>query len=101
LDWAAIHSKWIEAGGDPDRFWCLTPGEMDREAKAMVARLRRDREFEAWGFWTIAQLTRVDPKHFPKLADFLRIVRGEKKREQTIDEMIATAKRWQSVTRQL
>lgn len=96
-----MHVKWIEAGGDPERFWHLTPGEMDREARALVNKMKADREFRAWSAWSIAQLTRVDPKHFPKLADFLRAVRGEKKREQTQDEMIAIARRWASVVKQL
>ena len=60
----------------------------------MVARLRRQREFEAWSIWTSAQLTRVDPKKFPKLEEFMRLVRGEKKRDQTPDDMIAAARRW-------
>ena len=67
---------------------------MDREAKAMIARFKREREFQAWGFWTTAQLQRVDPKKFPKLDEYLRIVRGEKTRAQTEEEMIAAARRW-------
>jgi hypothetical protein len=67
---------------------------MDREAKAMIARFKRDREFQAWGFWTTAQLQRVDPKKFPRLDEFLRLARGEKKPGQTEEEMLAAARRW-------
>jgi hypothetical protein len=67
---------------------------MDREAKAMIARFKRDREFRAWGFWTTAQLQRVDPKKFPPLGEFLRLARGEKKAGQTEEEMLAAARRW-------
>jgi hypothetical protein len=60
----------------------------------MIARLKREREFQAWSIWTGAQLQRVDPKKFPKLDEFLRMARGEKKRAQTEEEMIAAARRW-------
>lgn len=74
---------------------------MDHEAKALVARMRMQREFGAWQVWTTAQLTRVDPKYFPKLADFLRMARGERPRQQSTDEMIAIAQRWAKVVKQL
>lgn len=92
-----MHGRWIQAGGDPDRFWRLTPGEMDREARAMIARLKSEREFRAWEVWTNAQLGRVDAKKFPELPDFLAAARGETKRQQTPEEMAAIARQWASV----
>jgi hypothetical protein len=72
---------------------------MDREARAMVGRLKSEREFAAWAVWTNARLSRAEK--FPELKEFMRMARGEKKREQTPEEMIAIAMRWQKVVRQL
>lgn len=65
----------------------------------MVGRLKSEREFQAWAVWTNARLSRAEK--FPELKEFMRMARGDKKRQQTPEEMIAIAMRWHNVARKL
>lgn len=68
---------------------------MDREAKALVAILKRERRIAAWAAFSTAALTRA--AKLPKFEDFMARAMGEKKRAQSTEEMIAIVQRWHSV----
>ena len=77
----------MEIGGDPGRFWAITPREIRRETKAMAAIKREDHDKTAWLAWHIAVLTRMDHKKFPPLEKML-----SRKRQQTREEIEANLK---------
>lgn len=68
-DWGAIHGQWVALGGDPARFWTLTPSVAMREIKALSDHRRESYRLAAWQAWHTALWQRVAAKKFPKLSD--------------------------------
>lgn len=58
-------------GGDPDRFWRLTPRETQREFEAMGRKAENEHRARAWLAWNTA--TMPNWRKIPSLADFLQI----------------------------
>lgn len=69
MDWADLHLQWMEAGGDPERFWTVTPRQASREMQAMAARRRHDQNQFGWLAWHIEALART--KKLPPLKDMM------------------------------
>lgn len=56
---------WVEAGQPADRFWHLTPKEIDAVLRGVGAMKRREQNERAWLAWHIVALGRV--KKMPNL----------------------------------
>jgi N-acyl-D-aspartate/D-glutamate deacylase len=70
----------------------LTPAEVKRETQARTIGKRVEIAFLAY---ETAYLQRVEAKNFPELADYLRRLRGEPKRQQTAEEQQAILRQWE------
>jgi hypothetical protein len=87
----------MEAGGDADRFWRLTPRETQREFKAMATRARREQIERAWAVWHTAALPRL--KKFPEFRKFAGL--DPDKPAQTWQEQLAIAQRWAAAVKRI
>jgi hypothetical protein len=83
----------MEAGQPPDRFWTLTPRQVEAELKAVAAQQRMHRDEIIFAAWHTAYLHRVEK--FPKLSDLLKTPSGKGgKRKRTWEEQAAEAQAW-------
>lgn len=73
MDWGQLHSMWIELGGDPERFWHLTPAIVSRETMALVVKRKETYRLAAWQSWHTALWHRIDHRKFPRLQDVLDV----------------------------
>ena len=80
----------MEAGGDPARFWALTPAEVCREVRATANRRRREHDERAWLAWHIAALGRT--KKMPKLSDLMSKNLERRTMPQTPEQIEANLK---------
>lgn len=97
-DLDALHLQWMEAGGDADRFWRLTPRETKREIAAHITRQKREYTERAWLAYHIAALPRL--KRFPDFRNFVKPP-GEEARAQPWQEQLAIAMRWAAAVKRL
>ncbi len=88
----------MEAGGEPDRFWRLTPRETRREIAAHITRHKREHVERAWTAWHIAALPRL--KRFPDFRQFVRPP-DEAPRAQSWQEQLNMAVRWAAAVKRL
>lgn len=80
----------MEAGGDPARFWSVTPREAAREMQAMMARRRADHDQTAWLAWHIEALART--KKLPPLRDMLSTSKRGRRERQDPETLAAAIK---------
>lgn len=88
LGWDELHSVWLAAGLDPERFWHITVAEVDRELRATHERRLREHNERISLAWHIAALDRT--KKLPKLESL--VANNTPQRKQTPQEMASALK---------
>jgi len=86
------HSTWIEAEGDPERFWTITPREAVRELKSLATLQRRKHEQHRWLAWHIGALGRVND--YPDFDEFVQPSGPRVQKKRSWEEMHADALAW-------
>ena len=84
-DFGMLHGQWVEVGGDPDRFWRLTPRETKRELGAIAKRAEREQQGRAWLAWMTATLPHW--KKVPSLRDFMQVKKLARRSERQSPEI--------------
>lgn len=94
MGWQELHSMWIELGGDPERFWHLTPAVVSRETKALVSKRKEAYRLAAWQSWHTALWQRIDHRKFPKLQDVMAVGQAKPRtvQKQSQDVILANMK---------
>lgn len=80
----------MSAGLDPERFWQITPKEVDREMQGARRRLEREADERMSLAWHIVALDRT--KKLPKLETLLIGARRGNGRRQTPEEHLIAMK---------
>lgn len=89
-DWAGLHINWIAAGFDAERFWQITPKEVDREMHGYLRRMEREADERMSLAWHIVALDRT--KKLPKLETLMISGRKRRTKAQTPEEHVIALK---------
>ena len=85
-----MHLNWVAAGLEPERFWQITPSEVDREMRGTRKRIEREADERMSLAWHIVALDRT--KKLPKLETLLIGGKPGNRRRQSSDEHLVAMK---------
>ena len=86
----------LTSGVSYAEFWGLTPWITQVVCRAHAKTRRDDYRLAMLTAWQTAQLSLIDPKHFPSFAEFMNETAPGKGQDQTQDEIAANILKWAS-----